>query len=673
LRSGEILTTSQANGFGRFVAPVAAAGILGGILAAAAEYMLGALLGEGAFWGEPRFIYQLSFSGECLWLALLGGLAFALAASVYYWLFPGKRAARLASPARLAVLTAALGTPAFYFLASVDVSWFLGKPRIIVVAAFAAVAAAWLGGIWGLYVLLARVRRRRPSKQVPVYVMRAVALGLLVPFVVAEGWALWRARTPAPRRPDIYLVIMDALRADRLSFYGAERQLAPAWEKFGREGVVFRDAFTVSSWTKPAVASVFTGIYPGAHGANARFYGLPAEAVTLAEVLRRGGYRTIAVSANPNVCRGAGMAAGFDVMDYTAKGPVLYGAGPPVSWARPFRVFPWARRFWGPLWKTTLDGVEINRRVEFYRRAAGDRPTFFYVHYMETHTPNPPRPEYRDELAPYLAKVSKRRAAHIAAGPFFWNGVLEDPTFAPDFTPDELALAKALYDADVRRADVVIKDFLDNVVGSSDSERGTVVVLTSDHGEEFLEHGRWLHGAGLHHEVARIPLMVKAPDCGAAVVTGPVNLVDVAPTLASFAGCAAPDGWDGTDLGPYLRRGTDVPRRELPLEGIHILKPPPAEGLSAALELNALVDGGYYYLKDENAGTEFLYDRGNDPGQEYNLAGAAAGSEAAGLLARERELMAEAKKEVAAGAFRQEEVRLSPELQRQLRAFGYVK
>jgi arylsulfatase A-like enzyme len=360
-------------------------------------------------------------------------------------------------------------------------------------------------------------------------------------------------------------------------------------------------------------------------------------------------------------------------MDYTAKGPILYGAGPPVSWARPFRVFLSTRRFWGPLWKTTLDGVEMNRRVEFFRRAAGDRPTFFYVHYMETHTPNPPRREYMDELAPYLARVSKRRAAYIAAGPFFWNEVLQDPTFVPNFTPDEVALAKALYDADVRRADVVIRDFLENVVGSSTSERGAVVVLTADHGEEFLEHGRWLHGASLHHEVARVPLLVKAPDCEPAVVAGPVNLVDLPRTLASFAGCPVPDEWEGMDLGPYLREGADVPRRELLLEGIHILKPPPAQGLSAALELNAVADGGYYYLKDENADAEFLYDRGTDRWQEDNLAREAPPPEAAELLTRERGVMARAKKAVAENAFAQDEIRLSPALEHQLKAIGYVK
>ncbi|HUU57456.1 MAG TPA: hypothetical protein VMW93_08950, partial [bacterium] len=165
-----------------------------------------------------------------------------------------------------------------------------------------------------------------------------------------------------------------------------------------------------------------------------------------------------------------------------------------------------------------------------------------------------------------------------------------------------------------------------------------------------------------------------APDCAPAIVGGPVNLVDLPPTLASLAGCAAPDEWDGLDLGPYMKEGRDVPRRELLLEGIHMMLTPSHEdGPRTGIELNALVDGSYYYLKDENAGTEILYDRAKDPWQEYNLAGTASGSETAGLLTREREVMAEAKKAVAARAFAQDEVRLSPALQRQLKALGYVR
>jgi arylsulfatase A-like enzyme len=466
---------------------------------------------------------------------------------------------------------------------------------------------------------------------------------------------------------------MDAFRADRLTFYGAEREWAPVLETFGRRAVVFREAFTVSSWTKPAVASIFTAAYPGAHGVNARFYGLPEGAATLAEVLRGGGYFTLGVSANPNVGREAMMSRGFDVMDYTGGGSILEAVGPPLSGARVLRVWPRARRRLGPAWRTTDDGLELNRRLRFFRRLAGDRPTFIFIHYMEPHTPNMPRAEYREELRPFLEKVAQERVKAAAGGSFFWEEVARDPSFVPAFTPEELALAKALYDAEIRRMDVVVADLLDNVVGAAPPDRGAVVVLTADHGEEFLEHGRWLHGAGLHHEVARIPLLVQAPDCAPAVVAGPVNLVDLPRTLAAFAGCAAPEAWEGRDLGPYIKEGREVPPRELLLEGLHILTPPEAGAPRSALELNALVDAEYYYLRDENAGAEYLYERAADPRQEHNLAGAASAPGAADRLARERAATARAKEAVAARAFAPGEIRLPRTLQRQLKTLGYVR
>jgi arylsulfatase A-like enzyme len=665
---------SQNNGgFRRFIGSVVGAACLTGILAAAGEYILGAVVGRVSFWGEPRLFYQLLLGTEAAWLVLAGVVTFGVGASAWYILFGRKRRLTLAAPARFALAAAVVGIPVFYFLGTVDIGWFYGKPKFYVMAVFMGAVAAWLGGTWGLYALGGWLKSRLNIRRgLSPAALRVFAVALLAPFVLAEGWALWRGRTPPPRKPDIYLVVMDAFRADRLKFYGGERNLAPALERFGDEGTVFREAFTVTSWTKPAVASLFTAAYPGAHGVNARFYGLPEGAVTLAQALREEGYRTIGVSANPNVTRSAGMNAGFDILDSSGNGPIINAAGPPLSCARPLRVFLWMRPYLGPLWKTTADGVEMNRRAEFYQRISGDRPAFVYLHYMEPHTPNPRRPEYRAEVDPYWKKVDPKRARYIANGPFFWFDVLEDPSFEPDFTEDELALAKALYDADIRRMDVVIDDFLGTLAAPSRGDSGAMVVITADHGEEFMEHGRWLHGVSLHHEVARVPLLVRMPECEPAALAGPVNLVDIPRTIVSFAGAEAPEAWEGTDLVPYIREGRDVPRRELPLESIHDLLAGEDSGPRSGVELNALVGKGYYFLHDVNADREYLYDRRKDFWQEDNLA-AAASPETETLLTDRRDALADEKRKIVEKAFAQGELQLPPELERQLRTLGYVR
>ncbi len=668
------MTERRRNNYGRFIGSIAGASCLGGILAGAAEYLFGAVLARGAFWDTPRRFFQLLFGAEVLWVVAGGALVFSAAASLYYFRVARKGRVDLVSPATFIVLVAAFGAAAFYFLATVDIGRFYGKPRVVVVAVFLFVVAAWLCAVWTIYTLINKIgSRSAAARRLPVVVLRLLTLALLAPFVVADVWALWHARGVPPPRPDIYLVVMDAFRADRLSFYGAGRRLAPNLEEFAADAAVFREAFTVSTWTKPAVASLFTATYPGTHGVDARFLGLPAGTRTLAEVLRDEGYMTVCVSANPNVNRPAGMGDGFDVVDSTRDGPILAAAGPPVSCARLFRVFLWMRPHLGPLWKTTRDGVDINRRVELWRRLAGERPKFFYIHYMEPHTPNPPRPEYLAELRPYLAKVEKRRADAVAYPPFFWYDVLQDPDFIPDYTEDELALAKALYDADIRRMDVVIGDLLEEVAPAPGGGPEPVIIITADHGEEFLEHGRWLHGAGLHYEVARIPLLVRVPGCGAAALEGPVNLIDVTPTLVSLTGGAVPRDWEGLDLTPYVKAASDLPRRELLLEGVlEILTPPPEGDANTRIELNALVAEDHYYLRDENREVEYVYDRGADARQENNLASDDNPYYAGEVLLRCRDALARWKRRVAERAFAQEEVRLTPELERQLKALGYI-
>lgn len=647
---------------------------MGGILAGAGEYVFGAALARGAFWGTPRQFFQLSFGAEVLWVAAVSVLVSTLGCSLYYFRAARKGRVSLVSPAIFVILVAAFGAATFYSLATVDVWWFYGKPRVAVVAVFLFTIAAWFCAVWGPYYIINKiVSRSAAAKRLLVVVLRLLTLALLAPFVVADVWALWHARGAPPPRPDIYLVVMDAFRADRLSCYGAERRLAPNLEEFAADAAVFREAFTVSTWTKPAIVSIFTATYPGTHGVNARYLGLPAGTRTLAEVLREGGYTTVCVSANPNVTRPARTADGFDVVDSTGDGPILAAAGPPVSCARLFRVFPWMRPHLGPLWKSTQDGVEMNRRVRFWRRLAGDRPKFFFIHYMEPHTPNPPRAEYLDELKPFLDKVDESRVCGIELGKYFFADVASDPAFVPDYDDDEIALARALYDADIRLMDVVIGDLLEEGAPAPGGGPEPVMVITADHGEEFLEHGRWLHGAGLHYEVARIPLLFRVPGCRAAALEGPVNLIDVPATLVSLAGGEVPRDWEGLDLTSYVKTGSALPRRELLLEGIlEILTPPFEEGENAGIELNALVAGGYYYLRDENGEAEYLYDRGRDPRQENNLASDDNPDDAEEVLSRCRDALARWKRRVRKRAFAREEVRLTPELERQLKALGYI-
>jgi len=663
---------SKANDFGRFVGGVAGAGILGGILAAAGEYVVSAILDGTRFWGPPRFFYQLLFGSEFLWLGLLAAGISVIAGSGYYLRSARKGPPRLKSPALLAAATAFSGIPAACYLARVDHPAFHGGAGLMKFAAPAAAAGiviAWAVLAGAAYALIRRLWPRLGGATV----LRVVALAVLVPIVAAEGWGLWCDLKPRPVKPDIYFLLMDTFRADRLAVYGAADGLTPNLDAFAREGVVFRDAFSTSSWTKPAVASIFTSTACTTHGVNSRASSIPEEAVTLASVLREMGYLTVGVSANPNVKRTTGMGEGFDVLDDAGASSILEAAGPRVSVARLFTDTRFTPAFFAPLARPTEDGMDLNRRLQFWMGLRGGPARFFYVHYMEPHNPNFPRPEYMAELRPFLDRVEPKRARLISAGKYYFKEVVENPAYVPDYTGDEIALAKALYDTEIRRMDAVIGDLLRSVVPASGDGPLPLIVVVADHGEEFLEHGRWLHGSGLHAEVAEVPMVFKYPGCSPAVVAGPVNLTDLAPTVVSLVGGAAPGAWAGRDLTAHLFSGEAVPAEPLLLDAIQAF---PAGGgfnlYGVRIELNGVVADGYYYLKDENADKEYLYDRAVDPGQRENLLAGPISPEREAMRDNRRALLQKMKRRAAERSYAPAYTKMTPAMEKSLRALGYV-
>ncbi|HUU57071.1 MAG TPA: sulfatase-like hydrolase/transferase, partial [bacterium] len=367
-----------------------------------------------------------------------------------------------------------------------------------------------------------------------------------------------------------------------------------------------------------------------------------------------------------------GMGEGFDVLDDAGSASILEAAGPLTSSARLFNDARLMPAFLAPLGRPTRDGLALNRRLAFWMRLCGRPARFLFIHYMEPHNPNFPRPEYMTELQPFLDKVEPKRARRIAFGKYFFKEIVEDPAFVPNYDDDEIALAKALYDADIRRMDVVIGDLLSNVVPASGDDPAPLIIITADHGEEFLEHDRWLHGSGLHAEVAEVPLLVKCPGCSPAVVAGPVNLTDLGPTVISLVGGPVPGAWEGRDLGPHILSGEAVPPRPLLLDAIQAF---PSGGFGLAggrIELNGVAADGYYYLKDENAGKEYLYDLGLDPRQRNNLLSGVDFPGRGALLANRRETLRLMKRRAAERAYAPAYTKMTPAMEKSLRVLGYV-
>jgi arylsulfatase A-like enzyme len=313
---------------------------------------------------------------------------------------------------------------------------------------------------------------------------------------------------PAGGKPNIVVIVIDTLRADHLPFYGYSEETAPFLGTLAEEGTLFERVWSTSSWTAPATASLFTSVYPQQHGVvtgrsvtylTSKELGveitlnrIPAELETLPEAMKRAGYRTFGVSDNFNVCDQMGFADGFDTFSSDRKQYI--GADHVVS------------------------------VVENWRRAATEGgPYFLYIHFMDPHKPyHAQRPWYRHPAA----TPAGERPPHLR----------------------EMARADevARYDSEIAMVD----DRIRRLYEGFGWKRNTIFVVTSDHGEEFWDHGYSWHDKTLYEEVLRVPLLVH--DATGTFPAGrfgePASIIDVLPTLAAAAGIPPDPRWMGRDL-----------------------------------------------------------------------------------------------------------------------------
>jgi arylsulfatase A-like enzyme len=420
---------------------------------------------------------------------------------------------------------------------------------------------------------------------------------------------------------NVVLVVVDTLRADRLGAWGAARDLAPRLDALTAQSVVFEEAWATSSWTLPSVTTMLTSNHGGQHRADLNTQRLGTGIDTLAEVFAGAGYRTAAFTGGGFVGPAFGLDRGFQLMDARGGG---------------------------------VDAV-VERARAFLDRA-GEGPWFLLLHTYEVHAPYQPPPDVMDEIvARYPGLLDER-------GPephWFYAEAEEGDGLRPEVT----RLLAELYDAEVRFTDEVLGAFLDGL-----SSRGlladAVVGLTSDHGEEFGEHGLLGHGDTLYREQLHVPLSVRLPGAarGGERVAHPVSLLDLAPTLLDAAGLAA--RLDATTFEGRSLLGDDEP------SPIFAQRNSEEVGMLEATRRDAAVwiRGAYYHRVPRTAGDgPELYHLDTDPWQATNLAPNADTAEATEL---ERRLNALSEH---FGQARVEDARALPEagVRAQLDALGY--
>lgn len=387
---------------------------------------------------------------------------------------------------------------------------------------------------------------------------------------VDEGAPPALAGARLERPPSIVVFLTDTLRADRLSTYGFEKPTSPNLDALAREAIRFDDAWAQSSWTRPTVASLFTGVHPATHRAIGFDRPLAERFTTLAEAFKGAGYRTGAIVSNHVVHHRFGFAQGFD--EWNDGAPKLYG----------------------------IQAAEVvERGLGFVDKAP--RPFLLYLHTMEPHATYEPSDEAYALFAP--AGQERRPSRPILMKPKIGAGAA--------------AYLDALYQGEVWDNDRAFGALMEGL-RQRDLLDSTLVVFTADHGEEFLDHGGKGHGHSLYGELIRVPLLVRLPGGrrGGTHEKAPIAQVDVLPTLASLCGFAAPAGEGRDQSALWLGRVRSAPAPELMSE-TRFGKSEKQALRVGRLKLIVNHDPRRY---GSGGGPPELYDVVQDPAEKVNLA-----------------------------------------------------
>lgn len=428
-------------------------------------------------------------------------------------------------------------------------------------------------------------------------------------------------------RPNVLLYLMDTLRADHTNPYGYTRNTTPRLGKLAASGTVFGDASSTAPITRPSTASILTSRFPSETRARLD-RGLDSEVETLAEALKAEGYGTHAFVANGNVFEPAyRFDQGFDRFE-TIRGVNL---------------------------DNHAYSEEINELVLPHLDRHADEAFFLYVHAVDPHSPYDPPDSHRH-----------RFTAPDYDGPVIPEKTLHRELNRHEIGDRDLAFILGLYDEDILYQDESFGRLLDALETRGLLEN-TLVVVVSDHGDEFREHGRWEHGSRIYEHQTRVPFIVTGPGVRQGRVDQPVSLVDVMPTILGHLGASPPARTRGRDLSPLLRGDGKVRPAAIY-----------SEEAASGFEWNALRQDGWKLIRkarwkdgdsDENTAEYRLFLLPEDPSEQQDRAATEPERTASmkqALLALRGELRAQRTGgEAPVGE-------IDPRTRRQLEALGYL-
>ncbi|MDT8300328.1 MAG: sulfatase [Sedimentisphaerales bacterium] len=454
------------------------------------------------------------------------------------------------------------------------------------------------------------------------FVRRTIICPVLIVVVLSvavSGWRFLQERRiiaslsdSPPSAPNVLLIVLDTVRAESMSLYGYERSTTPYLMDLAGEGVVFQNAIATSSWTLPSHASLFTGRFPYEHLA-VKYKPLDSTYPTLAEILNKTGYVTGGFTANREYTSiEHGIARGFvHYEDYVASvgefarnsALIRQIIGIHAGQTRLRRFLGFHERLGRkPAPRITRDFLRWIDRVP------SDCPFFAFLNYFDAHQPYLPPFEFLQRFGP-TNKLNK-----------YLDRLDHEPCLPSNTTDEEIESICNAYDAAIAYLDHDLKRLFTELRQRNLFDR-TLVIITSDHGEEFAEHGTIGHAKDLQVQSIRVPLMLRLPGIVPAEVTvqEPSTLRDIPATVIELLGISDDGVFPGRSLSKYWTDSTreKSEKNELILSELShaswAVGAPSEKG-----DMKSLNIGDMHYIRNGDSSEE-VYDFGNDPSEQKDL------------------------------------------------------
>lgn len=496
-----------------------------------------------------------------------------------------------------------------------------------------------------LRLLLRRAERIKVTRLLLSLMIILIIINPAITLIEFEGdqTGHTEARSALGRIKRILLISVDTLRPDFLSCYNPQTGNTPNIDQLAEDGILFRRAISSSPWTLPSMASIMTGLPNAVHTATKPFTPLPDTLQTLAEIMRDNGYMTAAIGDNQFLKPMYNVSQGFREYNFFPKPEqfVGYSLGAKIvfTWLFPRALLDEATTT--DLTRFTLDWIESNRDHDF----------FFWLHYFDPHMPYKPPQPYLPSIGWILGTEA---LDEIRSG-----------KFVPNLTEREGI--RMLYNGEIHYVDDNIGHIID-ALREYNLYDESLIILTSDHGEEFWEHGGFEHGHTLYDEVIHVPLIVKLPASLSGTyqrqISTTVSIQCILPTILELCGIAYDDGG--------IKEQSLIPLWDAKA-GKYQIKPVFSSSLIYYEDRESVIFDEKKYIRFLMTDGEELYDLKRDPAEQMSLALSRFREREIGkdLLEMHRNMAEEIK--AAMDIEETRKVELDEETLKRLRTLGYVK